>query len=321
MPEELLTIIIPLDLAGERLDAALAKLFPDYSRSRLQQWIKDGNVTVNGRQMKPKERVLGDECVEIRADIEAGPSPYQPEAIALDIVFEDDSLIVINKPAGMVVHPAAGNWSGTLQNALLHYLPALDGVPRAGIVHRLDKDTSGLMVVAKTLGAHKSLIEQLQARTVRREYHAIVVGVMTAGGTVDAPIGRHSRDRKRMCVRDDGKPAVTHYRVVERFRAHSHITASLESGRAHQIRVHMSHIHYPLVGDSVYGGRIKLPRQADQELVALLRGFRRQALHAARLGLMHPASDELMEWETPIPSDMQVLLEALREDIRRHENR
>ena len=321
MPEELLTIIIPLDLAGERLDAALAKLFPDYSRSRLQQWIKDGNVTVNGRQMKPKERVLGDECVEIRADIEAGPSPYQPEAIALDIVFEDDSLIVINKPAGMVVHPAAGNWSGTLQNALLHYLPALDGVPRAGIVHRLDKDTSGLMVVAKTLGAHKSLIEQLQARTVRREYHAIVVGVMTAGGTVDAPIGRHSRDRKRMCVRDDGKPAVTHYRVVERFRAHSHITASLESGRTHQIRVHMSHIHYPLVGDSVYGGRIKLPRQADQELVALLRGFRRQALHAARLGLMHPASDELMEWETPIPSDMQVLLEALREDIRRHENR
>ena len=321
MPEELLTIIIPLDLAGERLDAALAKLFPDYSRSRLQQWIKDGNVTVNGRQMKPKERVLGDECVEIRADIEAGPSPYQPEAIALDIVFEDDSLIVINKPAGMVVHPAAGNWSGTLQNALLHYLPALDGVPRAGIVHRLDKDTSGLMVVAKTLGAHKSLIEQLQARTVRREYHAIVVGVMTAGGTVDAPIGRHSRDRKRMCVRDDGKPAVTHYRVVERFRAHSHITASLESGRTHQIRVHMSHIHYPLVGDSVYGGRIKLPRQADPELVALLRGFRRQALHAARLGLMHPASDELMEWETPIPSDMQVLLEALREDIRRHENR
>jgi 23S rRNA pseudouridine1911/1915/1917 synthase len=309
---------VPEELAGARLDQALSRMFPDFSRARLQQWIRAGQVTVDGRVMRPRDRVMGAEEVSVEAELEVQET-YQPEAIALDLIYADDTLLVINKPVGMVVHPAAGNWEGTLQNALLHYAPELAQVPRAGIVHRLDKDTSGLLVVARTLTAHKRLVEQLQARTVKREYAAVVNGVFTAGGTVDEPIARHPVDRKRMAVVASGKPAVTHYRVAERFRAHTHVTVRLETGRTHQIRVHMAHLRHPLVGDRVYGGRLRLPPDCTARLREMLQSFRRQALHAARLALEHPKSGELMEWEAPLPADMVDLLEALRDDARQHD--
>jgi len=309
---------VPEELAGARLDQALSRMFPDFSRARLQQWIRAGQVTVDGRVMRPRDRVMGAEEVSVEAELEVQET-YQPEAIALDVIYADDTLLVINKPVGMVVHPAAGNWEGTLQNALLHYAPELAQVPRAGIVHRLDKDTSGLLVVARTLTAHKRLVEQLQARTVKREYAAVVNGVFTAGGTVDEPIARHPVDRKRMAVVASGKPAVTHYRVAERFRAHTHVTVRLETGRTHQIRVHMAHLRHPLVGDRVYGGRLRLPPDCTARLREMLQSFRRQALHAARLALEHPKSGELMEWEAPLPADMVDLLEALRDDARQHD--
>jgi len=311
---------VPEDLAGVRLDQALSRMFPDFSRARLQQWIRAGQVTVDGRVMRPRDRVMGAEEVSVEAELEVQET-YQPEAIALDVVYADDTVVVINKPVGMVVHPAAGNWDGTLQNALLHYAPELAQVPRAGIVHRLDKDTSGLLVVARTLTAHKRLVEQLQARSVKREYAAVVNGVFTAGGTVDEPIARHPVDRKRMAVVAGGKPAVTHYRVAERFRAHTHVTVRLETGRTHQIRVHMAHLRHPLVGDRVYGGRLRLPPDCTQRLRDTLQGFRRQALHAARLALEHPKSGEVMEWAAPLPADMEDLLDALRDDARQHAER
>jgi len=311
---------VPEELAGARLDQALSRMFPDFSRARLQQWIRAGQVTVDGRVMRPRDRVMGAEEVSVEAELEVQET-YQPEAIALDVVYADDTVVVINKPVGMVVHPAAGNWEGTLQNALLHYAPELAQVPRAGIVHRLDKDTSGLLVVARTLTAHKRLVEQLQARSVKREYVAVVNGVFTAGGTVDEPIARHPVDRKRMAVVAGGKPAVTHYRVAERFRAHTHVTVRLETGRTHQIRVHMAHLRHPLVGDRVYGGRLRLPPDCTPRLRDMLQGFRRQALHAARLALEHPKSGELMEWEAPLPADMEDLLDALRDDARQHGER
>lgn len=309
----ILTAKVPEELAGMRLDQCLAEIFPDYSRSKLQTWVKAGRVLVNGASLKAKDKLDGGE--EIRLDAEAEVVlESAAENIPLDIVYEDESLLIINKPAGLVVHPAAGNWHGTLVNALLFHQPSLNTLPRAGIVHRLDKDTSGLLMVAKTLQAHNSLTEQLQDRSITREYLALVKGWMTAGGTVDAPIGRHPVDRKRNAVREDGKPAVTHYRLEQRFKRHTLIRVKLETGRTHQIRVHMAHIHYPLVGDQVYGGRFQLPAQCGEKLAAALRGFQRQALHAAKLGLVHPVSGEYCEWKQPLPEDMQQLLAVLAED-------
>ena len=304
---------IPPSCAGMRLDQALAQLFEGYSRSRLSQWLKAGQVRVNGQQLRGRDKVWGGEQVEIHAELEE-QTAWQAEAIALEIVYEDEQLIVINKPAGLVVHPAAGNPAGTLVNALLHHDASLNTIPRAGVVHRIDKDTSGLLVVARTLTAQKSLVEQFQAHSLLREYQAVVTGVLTAGGTVDAPVGRHPVQRKRMAVIPNGKPAVTHYRVMERFRAHSWIRCRLETGRTHQIRVHMAHIHHPLVGDPVYGGRLRLPKGCSETLTETLRHFRRQALHAGRLGLVHPTSGETLEWNAALPADMESLLVSLRAD-------
>jgi 23S rRNA pseudouridine1911/1915/1917 synthase len=308
-----LTAEIPLSLAGLRLDQALSELFPDFSRSRLQSWIKNGSAVVDGAVLTPKHRILGGEQVVLRAEAEH-TTTIESQDIPLDIVYEDEDILIVDKPAGLVVHPAAGHWDGTLQNALLHHAPELAGIPRCGIVHRLDKDTSGLLMAAKTLPAHKSLVEQLQDRSVHREYLALVQGAMTAGGTVDEPIGRHSTDRKRFAVRDAGKPAVTHFRVAERFPHHTLVRVKLETGRTHQIRVHMAHIHYPLVGDPMYGGRPRLPAGASDKLIATLRDFKRQALHAETLGLMHPETDDYGEWHSPLPADFAALLDALRHD-------
>jgi 23S rRNA pseudouridine1911/1915/1917 synthase len=304
--------------AGQRLDAALASMFPDYSRSRLQQWIRDGQVLLDGAIVKPKTRLAGDETLELNIHLDKRPDEMKPQDIPLQVVFEDEDIIVLNKPAGLVVHPAAGHADGTLVNALLHYDRGLARIPRAGIVHRLDKDTTGLMVVARNLRAHKHLVEELQQRTVSREYQAVVHGVITAGGTVDAPIGRHTRDRVRMCVRDDGKPATTHYRVIKRYREHTHVQLKLESGRTHQIRVHMQHIRHPIVGDPVYGGRQRIPPRAEKQLITQLRSFRRQALHAFRLSLVHPQSGRQLTWRAPLPEDMVQLLAVLEQDLVRH---
>jgi 23S rRNA pseudouridine1911/1915/1917 synthase len=303
---------IPLELAGLRLDQALAAVFSEFSRSKLQSWIKDGHVLLDGVAQNSKRKVLGGEQVELCAEIEI-ETGCEPEDIPLDILYEDDALLIVNKPAGLVVHPAAGHSAGTLQNALLHHAPQLAGIARAGIVHRIDKDTSGLLMVAKTLRAHKSLVDQLQAHGINREYLALAQGYLTAGGTVDEPIGRHPTDRKRFAVRQDGKPSVTHYRIAERLPGHTLLRVKLETGRTHQIRVHMAHIRHPLLGDPVYGGRLRLLPGGDQELGVALRGFRRQALHAEKLGLEHPASGQWCEWRVDIPQDFQGLIEALRQ--------
>jgi len=306
--------------AGQRLDAALAGMFPDYSRSRLQQWIRDGHVLLDGKVVKPRTKLVGDEILELNIQLDKHSDELKPQDIPLDIVFEDEDIIVLNKPAGLVVHPAAGHADGTLLNALLHFDTRLSCMPRAGIVHRLDKDTTGLMVVARNLRAHKHLVEELQQRTMKRGYQAIVQGVITAGGTVDAPVGRHSRDRVRMCVRDDGKPATTHYRVITRYREHTHVQLKLESGRTHQIRVHMQHIRHPVIGDPVYAGRQRIPPQADAEFIKQLRTFRRQALHAFSLSLVHPQSGKQFTWKSPLPDDMVRLLTALEKDMQQHGN-
>lgn len=308
-----LTAIVPTELMGARLDFAAAELFPQYSRSRLQAWIKSSALTIDGRAGKAKEKILGGEVLQLIAEPEE-QGDWQAEDIALDIIYEDEQLIVINKPANLVVHPAAGNRSGTLLNALLFHCADLINVPRAGIVHRLDKDTTGLMVVAKTLQAHADLVGQLQERSVSREYEAVVQGVMTGGGKVDAAIGRHPRQRQKMAVLEfGGKEAITHYRVIQRFANHTHIRLKLETGRTHQIRVHMAHIGYSLVGDATYAGRFKIPKQASPQLLETLRNFGRQALHAAQLGLIHPVSGEYMEWQVDHPADFQQLLDALAE--------
>ncbi|NOT85489.1 MAG: 23S rRNA pseudouridine(1911/1915/1917) synthase RluD [Methylococcaceae bacterium] len=304
---------VPEELAGMRVDQVLAEMFGDYSRSKLQLWMKAGRVLVNGVALKPKDRLEGGEDIEVDAEPEV-VIRCDAENIPLDILFEDESLLIVNKPAGLVVHPAIGNWQGTLQNALLHHLPNLATLPRAGIVHRIDKDTSGLLMVAKTLQAHHSLTDQLQEHSIHREYRAISKGRMISGGTVDEPIGRHPTERKRYAVRESGKEAVTHYRVIERFARHTLIQVKLETGRTHQIRVHMAHVRFPLVGDTMYAGRFQMPSDCTDHLKATLKNFKRQALHAAKLGLSHPLTDDYMEWEQPMPEDMLDLIAALREN-------
>jgi 23S rRNA pseudouridine1911/1915/1917 synthase len=303
-------LILPPEAAGLRFDQALGRALPQYSRTLLAGWIAAGAVEVEGRPLRGKDRVLGGEQVRIRAMLPAD-TRVSAEALPLDVVFKDSALLVINKPAGMVVHPGAGNASHTLQNALLALDAKLALLPRAGLVHRLDKDTSGLLLVARTLEAYTALVAALAARDITREYLAICTGVMTGGGTIDEPIGRHRSVRTRMAVRADGRPAVTHYRIVRRFRAHTLVRVSLESGRTHQIRVHLAHSGFPLVGDPVYGGRRRLPAGCSAALAAELRAFPRQALHAARLVLAHPLARREHAWEAPLPSDMQRLLAAL----------
>jgi 23S rRNA pseudouridine1911/1915/1917 synthase len=312
-----LTGIIPDDNSGQRLDRALAALFPAYSRTRLQQWIKQGQVRVDGDTPRARDAVRGGEQVVITALMENRVS-FEPQSIPLNIIFEDKNLLVINKPPGMVTHPAVGNRQGTLLNALLHHAPQLETIPRAGIVHRLDKNTSGLLVIAKSLETHKRLVDQLKARAIKREYKAVVAGRLVAGGKVEGNIGRHPTDRKRMAVVIGGKPARTHYRVEQRFRAHSLLWVRLETGRTHQIRVHMAHIRHPIMGDPIYGGRSKLPVGASEMLIETLRGFKRQALHATRLALTHPYASRPMSWEAPMPADMQELINALKADAKAH---
>ena len=308
-----ITLKVPAEQAGQRLDQALAALLPDYSRSRLKAWIDAGEVLVDGAALRPRDKVSGGETVSIAATL-VEETDAVAQAIPLELVHEDRHVFVINKPAGLVVHPGAGNPDQTLQNALLALDSKLAALPRAGIIHRLDKDTSGLLVVARTLPAHTALVRMLEERDIHRGYEAICRGVMTAGGTVDAPIDRHPTDRVRMAVRQGGRESVTHYRVIKRFRAHTHVRVQLETGRTHQIRVHLSHAGFPIVGDRVYGGRLTFPRGASEELRNALRDFPRQALHAARLEFAHPVTGKDIECVAPLPADMQGLLRVLAQD-------
>ena len=304
--------MVPDDCAGMRFDQVLAKLLPEYSRSRLQEWIAAGQASLNGAAAAAKQKVWGGETIVVQPQAHPAELPHQAEDIALDIVYEDDALLVINKPAGLVVHPGSGNWEGTLLNALLHHAPHLEGVPRAGIVHRLDKDTSGLLVVAKTLTAQTALVRQLQARSVKREYLALVWGEVRHSGKVDVPIGRHPTQRVKMAAVENGKSATTHYQVEEKFPSCTLLRCRLETGRTHQIRVHLAHIGHALVGDSVY---LKGAQKCVPQLRALLHGFPRQALHATRLALEHPVTGVIMEWEADMPQDMQQLLRQIREAV------
>jgi len=315
MSQDIQTRSIPDELAGLRLDQALARMFPEYSRSRLKEWLLSGAITVDGGARRPRDAVAGGESIEMQVQAETLVRD-KPEPISLNIVFEDEQLLVINKPAGLVVHPGAGNPTGTLMNGLLHHAPELEEVPRAGIIHRIDKDTSGLLLVAKTLQAHTVLVRRLAERDISRQYLAVCRGVLTGGGTISEPLGRHPVDRKRISVQQKGKPAITHYTVIERFRAFTYVDVKLETGRTHQIRVHFAHRRHALVGDPVYGGRLALPSGASQELVETLRRFKRQALHAARLRLAHPVHEETVEFSVPPPADFQHLLDVLREDAR-----
>ncbi|HSM11465.1 MAG TPA: 23S rRNA pseudouridine(1911/1915/1917) synthase RluD [Lysobacter sp.] len=312
-PATPLLTTIPETAAGRRFDAVLAELFPAYSRSRLAEWIKSGDALLDGRQVRPRDPVHGGESVSLSVVLDV-QTLSEPEDIALDVLFEDEHVIVIDKPAGLVVHPGAGNPSGTLVNALLHRDPSMNALPRAGIVHRLDKDTSGVMVVARNLPAHTALVAQLSSREVHRQYLAVVVGALVSGGTANLAIDRHPRDRIRMAVRDDGRDAVTHYRLRERFRAHTLLECRLETGRTHQIRVHMAHLKHPILGDPIYGGSLKLPKGASTELIETLRGFKRQALHAETLEFKHPLTGEPVRCSAPMPADMQHLVAVLRAD-------
>lgn len=311
--EQLRRVRVPEQMDGERVDRALAALMPEYSRSRLQAWIKAGNVLLSGRMPRPRDSVRAGDEIEVRPVAEPSDEVVA-QAIPLEAVYEDAHLLVVNKPAGLVVHPGAGNPDRTLQNALLHHDPGLARLPRAGLVHRLDKDTSGLLLVARDLQAHNALVKAMQARDIHREYLAVVDGLMTAGGRVDQPLGRHPRDRIRMNVRPRGRRAVTEYRVLERFRAHTLLRVNLETGRTHQIRVHMAWLRFPLVGDPLYGTKAGVPQGVTPELGTILRAFRRQALHARHLRLQHPTTGASLALEAPVPEDMQALIEALRDD-------
>lgn len=310
-----ITLTIPFDAGGTRLDIALQNMMPEHSRTRLQAWIKDGLLLLDGEIPTAKTKVWGGEKILLKAPEQPEVNAFKAESIPLDIVFEDDTILVINKPVGLVVHPAAGNWTGTLLNALLHHLPSLKDVPRCGIVHRLDKDTSGLLVVAKTLEAQTSLVRQLQARTVKREYRAIVWGQIWRNGTITQPIGRHPHARTKMAVTRTGKPAVTHYEVLERFGVHTYLRCQLETGRTHQIRVHLQYLKAPMLGDPVYGiGNIVPHKMMTQTLKDAVAGFKRQALHAVKLGLVHPVTNEEMSWQVELADDMKAMLEAMRHE-------
>lgn len=318
MTQIILEAEIQLEQSGQRLDQALADLFPEYSRSRLKIWIETDLVTLNGQITTiPRTKVFGGEKIVISADIE-DETHFEPENLPLNIVYEDEHILIINKPKDFVVHPGAGNKSGTVLNALLYHYPSVAEVPRAGIVHRLDKDTTGLMVVAKTIPAQTKLVRALQKRQITREYEAIACGIMTKGGSVDEPIARHPTKRTHMAVHPLGKPAVTHYRIMENFRNYTRLRLRLETGRTHQIRVHMAHIAHPLLGDQTYGGRPRPPKNADERLNQVLREFKRQALHAIMLRLEHPVSGELMEWYAPLPDDFVQLVNALKADYLKH---
>jgi 23S rRNA pseudouridine1911/1915/1917 synthase len=307
---------IPQELSGLRLDSALARMLPEHSRTRIKGWIDAGQVQMGRLPCKPRDVVSTGSRIQVRISAAPVADAVTAEAIPLEVVHEDADVLVVDKPVGLVVHPGAGNPRHTLQNALLGWDPRLAALPRAGIIHRLDKDTSGLLMVARTPEAHTVLTRELMARSVSREYLAVCVGVMTSGGTIDQPIGRHRSDRLRMAVRTDGRPATTHYRVLERFRAHSCLSVRLTTGRTHQIRLHLSHLKYPIVGDPVYGGRFGLPRGASPELAETLRAFGHQALHAAKLAFDHPRTGERLALEAPVPADFAALLEALRTDAR-----
>lgn len=315
MSEQLhIEITLPDEYAGSRLDQALAQICSDYSRGQISKWIKAGYVLVDQQLKRPRDTIYGGEQIIIDATLESVDESWVAQAIELDIVHEDNDILIINKPAGMVVHPGAGNQQGTLVNALLHHAPGLEAIPRAGIVHRIDKGTTGLLMVAKTLKAHNSLVSQLQARTVQREYQAVALGVLTAGGTIDHPIGRHHIERKKMAINASGKPAVTHYRVEQRFRGHTQIRCKLETGRTHQIRVHMAHIRHPLLGDPAYGGRLKMTKGMSEACREAIQTFKRQALHAGVLGFKHPATDTDVSWQVDLPEDMKQLISALALD-------
>jgi len=309
---EMLQIIIPNRMSGVRLDASLAEMLPDYSRSKITAWIKSGDALINGKIFKPKDKASGDEIVSLILS-QKQSNDWTAEEIPLNVVYEDEDIIVINKQFGLVTHPGAGNWTGTLANALLYYDPALSRLDRAGIVHRLDKNTSGLMVIARNEKSQKYLVEQLQSHSVDREYSAIVYGHMISGRTVDEPIGRDSKDRVKQAVSENGKAAITHYRAIDRFKSHTHVKAILETGRTHQIRVHLSFVGHPLIGDPMYGGRVRFPKKASEELKIALLNFKRQALHSKKLTLNHPISGEVMSWKAPLPDDMLELLNALKE--------
>ena len=306
-----LKIIIPTRMTGERLDASLAEMLPDFSRSKITAWIKSGDALINGKNFKPKDKAIGDETVYLTLNQKQN-NDWMAEKIPLNVVYEDEDIIVINKQFGLVTHPGAGNWTGTLANALLYYDSALSRLDRAGIVHRLDKNTSGLMVVARNEKSQKYLVEQLQNHSVDREYSAIVYGHMIAGGSVDEPLGRDPRDRVKQAVSMSGKDAITHYRAIDRFKNHTHVKAILETGRTHQIRVHLSHVGHSLIGDPMYGGRVRFPKKASEELKDALLNFKRQALHSKKLTLTHPISGEIMSWKAPLPVDMIELLEVLK---------
>ena len=308
---EVLKITIPNRMTGERLDSSLSEMLPDYSRSKITTWIKSGDALIDGKSFKPKDKAIGAEIVCLTLNQKQN-NDWSAEKIPLNVVYEDEDIIVINKQFGLVTHPGAGNWSGTLANALLYYDPVLSTLDRAGIVHRLDKNTSGLMVIARNEKSQKYLVEQLQRHSVDREYSAIVYGHMIAGGSVDEPIGRDPKDRVKQAVLMSGKDAITHYRAIDRFKSHTHVKAVLETGRTHQIRVHLSYVGHSLIGDPMYGGRVRFPKKASEELKDALLNFKRQALHSKKLSLTHPISGESMSWKAPLPDDMTKLLEVLK---------
>jgi len=306
---------VPIQCHGMRLDQVAAELFPEYSRSRLATWIKEGRLTVDGRTVKPRDKATASAQLTLLVADEP-VTDWQPQSLPLKVIFEDEHILVVNKPAGVVVHPAAGHADGTLANALLAHAPELGALPRGGIVHRLDKETSGIMFVARSSLAHKSLVAQLSERTVSRTYCAVCTGALTGGGKIDAPIDRHPTARTKMAVVADGKPAVTHFRIAHRFKHYTQLQVNLETGRTHQIRVHMAHRKWPLIGDPVYGGRQRVPAGASDLLMSTLRSFPRQALHAQALEFEHPASGDWMEFETELPDDLVNLLEILDSEDR-----